>query len=647
MGASGGRGSLRDEIASDLRAILDTDVAALELWLDNQKALAGYRAAEPELIGQVEALAAMVRAGAADGLSGSWPAEALRDTLGPVAAGTDYSGAAIVGPDGVIWAATEAAGIGRRLSAAGLGLLAPVLAGEALVSRPFREGEMVAGAQVVERPWMVAAAPVAGEAGVVAALVLQIRPEQDFTRILEVARMGASGHTYAFDAQGLMLSDSRDGAQLKALGLAPEGRAILTVQVRDPGGDLTRGHQPALPLAARPLTRMAAAAVAGEVGVDVAGYPDYRGVPVVGAWRWLDAYGFGVATEADYAEVYAPLRPIRLATGGLAALFGVGALGLLGSGAVIQRLRRRVEAARQLGQYTLIAKIGEGGMGEVYEARHALLRRPTAVKVLKRDAMSPDAITRFEREVQLSASLTHPNSIEIYDFGRSADALFYYAMEYLPGIDLAELLALGGALPAARAVHILRQICGSLREAHGVGLIHRDIKPANVMLCPRGGIDDVVKVLDFGLAREIGDGSRLTAAQGVIGTPAYIAPERLAGAPVDHRVDLYAVGAVGFNLLTGRETYAGRTSIEIVQKVLSAPPPRPSAASDEPVPAALDQLIVACLARRPEDRPASAAAIIEALDGIDAGAWDQAAAHAWWQANAAPIAALRAGRSDP
>ena len=191
------------------------------------------------------------------------------------------------------------------------------------------------------------------------------------------------------------------------------------------------------------------------------------------------------------------------------------------------RLHREVSQARRVGQYTLQKRIGGGGMGQVYLARHALLKRPTAIKLLRPDQTSPLTIARFEREVQLTSQLTHPNTIEIFDFGRTPEGLFYYAMEYLPGLTLAELVRQEGPLPAERVICILRQVCGSLKEAHAVGLIHRDIKPQNIMLCERGGQWDFVKVLDFGLVKQLPDGHapQLTADQQVSGTPLYIAPE--------------------------------------------------------------------------------------------------------------------------
>ncbi len=291
------------------------------------------------------------------------------------------------------------------------------------------------------------------------------------------------------------------------------------------------------------------------------------------------------------------------------------------------------EKARQLGPYTLEEKLGEGGMGVVYKARHALLRRPTAVKLLPVDKIGAESLARFEREVQNTANLMHPNIVSIYDYGRSPDGVFYYAMEYLDGIDLDALVRGAGPLPVARAVHILRQACEALAEAHHRGLVHRDVKPANVMLGRMGTRADVVKVLDFGLVKELGADSDVTLTESITGTPAFIAPEAVSdSAAVGPAADLYALGAVAYWLLTARTVFSGRTVIEVCAHHLHTRPTPPSHHVGG-IPRTLDDLVLACLAKNPADRPLSAGEVIRSLNGIlEASSleWTAEQGRAWW-----------------
>jgi serine/threonine protein kinase len=296
-----------------------------------------------------------------------------------------------------------------------------------------------------------------------------------------------------------------------------------------------------------------------------------------------------------------------------------------------------VALARQVGQYTLDEKIGEGGMGVVYRARHALLRRPTAIKLLPPGRAGLVNLRRFEREVQQTARLTHPNTVAIYDYGRTPDGVFYYAMELLDGITLDELVRTGGALPPARAIHILRQVCGALGEAHDLGLVHRDIKPANIILTERGGEADIVKVVDFGLVRHIdtsGTEVTATAANVLTGTPLYMAPEAIRSEDaVDGRSDLYALGAVAYFLLTGLPVFEGRTMVEVCAHHLHTTPVPPSQRAKGTIPADLEAVVLRCLAKAPDERVRHARALRDALDRCaDAGAWSAEEASRWWAA---------------
>jgi eukaryotic-like serine/threonine-protein kinase len=317
---------------------------------------------------------------------------------------------------------------------------------------------------------------------------------------------------------------------------------------------------------------------------------------------------------------------------------------------IIRGVRADAPNARRLGQYTLTEKLGEGSMGAVYLARHAMLRRPTAIKLLPPDRSGAESLARFEREVQLTARLTHPNTIRIFDYGRTPDRIFYYAMEYLDGASLADVIAESGPMPPSRVIHILDQIAGALAEAHRVGLIHRDIKPANIFLTEQGGVPDVAKVLDFGLVKQVGATDphestlpSISLADSITGTPLYMAPESITTpAKVDGRTDLYALGAVGYFLLTGQHVFTGRTVLEVCGHHLLTDPTPPSVRLGARLPADLEALILSCLAKEPAKRPADARALQTALRSCrDAGTWREEDACEWFEAHGQSLRACR------
>jgi eukaryotic-like serine/threonine-protein kinase len=303
-------------------------------------------------------------------------------------------------------------------------------------------------------------------------------------------------------------------------------------------------------------------------------------------------------------------------------------------------LRRQVAEANELGQYVLEEKIGGGGMGEVWRARHRLLIRPAAIKLI-RPQVSGDPellLRRFEREARATAALKSPHTVQLYDFGATEDGRLYYVMELLDGLDLDTLVRQYGPLPAERVVHILRQVCSSLQDAHGNGLVHRDIKPANVVVSRAGTTFDFAKVLDFGLVKLDSAGKaeedavKLSTEDSASGTPAFMAPEVVLGvADTDHRVDLYALGCVAYWLLTGKLIFEGRSAVEVMFHHAHTPPPRPSTRSELPIPAPLENLITECLEKDPARRPASAEAVSTRLDGVSLeSAWTVERAERWW-----------------
>jgi hypothetical protein len=643
--------SLTRNYTDQLQTILDADVAALELWLDAQIRLATTIAGDDQVIAATRRLAALGAddEDAAAALRTATEQTVLSQAMENSMAGDSAIGFGLFDPMGrVLGFAPETGTIGQRLTGAGLALLAGPRRGEATVLRPVLTEPLLESVDTVPSAGsslatpmsraMSIAVPVRDGDRVIGMFLLRLDPDRDFTRILSVARMGETGETYAFDDKGYMLSESRFEEQLRSAGFVPASEteeAAFTIQVRDPGGNVTRGHVPSLPVAAMPFTRMAASAIAGEGGVDVDGYRDYRGVEVIGAWKWLDSYGFGVATEVDKREAFAVLRPLRLALWAVFAGLAVVTALVVSSTFAIGALGRRIEQVQQLGQYTLERKIGEGGMGSVYLARHAMLSRPTALKLLRPEVVSDENVRRFEREVQLTSQLAHPNIVEIYDYGRSPEGVFYFAMEYLPGLTLTALIKGKGPVPPARTIHLLRQTCAALEEAHAAGLVHRDIKPLNIMVCRRGTQADLVKVLDFGLVKDVETPEELqvTKANFVGGTPPYIAPERLKDPQcVDPRSDLFSVGVVAFNLITGGEIWEGISALEICRKVMHEEPPRPSE-QVEGLPEGLEALVLALLAKDPAARPQTARAVIDALDAIPTEGWSDADARAWWGAH--------------
>jgi eukaryotic-like serine/threonine-protein kinase len=360
---------------------------------------------------------------------------------------------------------------------------------------------------------------------------------------------------------------------------------------------------------------------------------------------WLGVVGAALATSVFFLSAFHPSWPVvqrgdevwplpyQLATFTLwlGALIAIATV----ASRVIYQLRGEVRAARQLGQYVLGHKLGEGGMGVVYRATHALLRRETALKLLPPDRVDAATIKRFEREVVETARLSHPSTVAIYDYGRTPDGVFYYAMEYLDGLSLGELVDREGPLPASRVVWLLSQVCASLDEAHGMGLVHRDIKPANVMVIGHTAAYDLVKVLDFGLVKSLAPldgGASLTNADHLTGTPLYMAPEAIAHPDAaEPRSDLYAVAAIGYYLLTGHHVFEGASAVEIYAAHLHATPIPPHVRLGREVPPALEALILRGLAKSPADRPPSAAAFREALLRIDLAPWTEEDARAWWR----------------
>jgi serine/threonine-protein kinase len=353
---------------------------------------------------------------------------------------------------------------------------------------------------------------------------------------------------------------------------------------------------------------------------------------------------FSVAMLTEHPAAVPVAEHFRTAeyTGSNALFLLIGAGMAICGSILLNGLRNELHQARKFGQYRLVRKLGEGGMGEVYLAEHRLLKRPCALKLIKAGAGSdPVALARFEREVQSAARLSHPNTIEIFDYGHTDDGTFYYVMEYLKGLSLSELVRRDGPLPPGRVIYIFRQVCAGLAEAHGLGLIHRDLKPANILLAVRGGESDVAKVLDFGLVKLTRDPGavELSSEMTVSGTPMYMAPEQAVGdRSLDARADIYALGAMMYYALTGQPPFTGETPF-IIMMAQARDPVVPPAQVRPGVPPDLEQVVLRCLAKRAGDRYRTVKALGDALGACaSASEWGPNRADAWWTAEGIAMA---------
>lgn len=400
--------------------------------------------------------------------------------------------------------------------------------------------------------------------------------------------------------------------------------------VRDPGVNLINGEKPSTQPLGWLETLLARQVKSQDRGVIVEGYRNYVGEKVVGAWRWMPQHGAMLAYEIDFEHSFAAAQPFRYVTIGMATLFGFSLLAFFSYAAFTRAARRRLRDLSEVGPYQIQEIIGEGGMGRVYLAEHALLCRQSAVKVLVKGENDLSIISRFEREVQLASQLTHPNTIAIYDFGRNKDGIFYYAMEYINGSHLGQMVEYEGALPPGRCIWILRQLCRALQEAHQAGVVHRDIKPQNIMVCNRGGEPDFVKLFDYGLVKAFAPGVSHSTSQTevVVGTPRFMAPERL-NSPwlADPRVDVYSIGALAYFLLTGQlpplvsptdgmeSEQAGVETIDLPADVVE-----------------FGGLLSICMSVEPSIRPSSMMSLLNELETLSAKfPWSRDNSLEWWE----------------
>ncbi|MCB9795256.1 MAG: serine/threonine protein kinase [Alphaproteobacteria bacterium] len=497
----------------------------------------------------------------------------------------------------------------------------------------------------------------------------------DFTAWRLSSGDGLAHETEAFPARALSVDSTKDGALLRVIP-SPDGPLLVVVCATEGGGELrlvasadplveliggpTRGRAPAEAFLYTEDGTVLAAGAKGSIHPDgtplpplapnarVTGelYPTehllelqvahagVRGDPVLDGRFWLDDAKIGLLVQVREADAYPLLdRGTQTVAGAVVVLVALSSV--LGGAVLLNRVvqRRVADAIAQLGQYHLDKKLGEGAMGTVWLASHAMLARKTAVKLIRSEDADEEDIERFAREVKFTSRLTHPNTIAIYDFGRDDKGVFYYAMEYVHGWTLEDLVTQVGPLAPERVIHLLRQAAGSLAEAHEAGMIHRDVKPANLMVCKRGGLHDTIKVMDFGLVKESKTGeSGLTQRGTILGTPHYMAPEAVVSPDrIDGRADLYSLGAVGYWMLTGKTLFEDGAPMDVCVQQVTRPPVPPSERRGEPIGADLERLIMRTLQKDPGLRPRTARVFIEELDRCEgAFAWTKADAQEWW-----------------
>ncbi len=526
--------------------------------------------------------------------------------------------------------------LGKPATTTGTRMLAPVLKGNAKLFLPNSSVVITEGFRLeqISAPTLSILIPIASsnsDSVIAAMMVRGYGLEEQYADMLQRWSNSSGGEMYLLSDRGALLSNSRYSERLADLPLALDQTGSKNKKrplVRDPGVDLLKGQTPAEPSAAWLPTLLARQVAAGDNGVFVDGYRNYVGQKVVGAWRWLPDHEVGVGLEESYDEAFSIATTTRNGILGLTGLFSLALVGFALAAAWNDR-SRRLHSLSEVGPYQIQELLGEGGMGRVYLAEHALLCRQSAIKVLTKGENDLSVISRFEREVQLASQLTHPNTIAIYDFGRSRDGVFYYAMEYINGAHLGQLVEYTGPLEPGRAIYILRQLCRALFEAHHAGVVHRDIKPQNIMVCNRGGEPDFVKLFDYGLVKAFAPGVSHNPSQTkvVVGTPRFMAPERL-NSPwlADPRVDVYSVGALAYYLLT-----AQLPPLVTVGDPIEHEQPGVETLDLPPAVVEFGGILSVCMSVEPASRPSNMVSLLRELDSLAKKfPWTREDSEHWW-----------------
>ncbi|WP_157491270.1 serine/threonine protein kinase [Flammeovirga sp. SJP92] len=461
--------------------------------------------------------------------------------------------------------------------------------------------------------------------------------KKQFSNLFKATLYGQSSESYAVNKDGYIISESRFTKDLQKSGFLKHKSSIYHLEDLNPEVNVMEGESPDLEKINWPLTATSmkfyeylkgnSKVNNGEIDHI---YKDYRGVDVIGVWQWIDDLDFGIVNKEDASDALEMIRKMDWVLGILYFIICVLCFLLYHSNIRILRFNSKI---KQLGQFTVVDKIGEGGFGVVYKAEHSLIKMPVAIKLLKKDFITDDNVKRFEREVMATSALKHPNTIKIYDYGTSNEGYFYYVMEYIDGVTLAKIIDRDQVFPINRAVYILLEVAYSLREAHHKNLVHRDIKPMNIILSKQGEAYDQVKLLDFGLVKELAPNTEHTAFHKVGGTPLYMAPERLRDPNnSDSKVDIYSLGILGFYMLNGRlmieilsqKVLSGQESIEQndIHKLVER----------EDIPEDLYALLEKCIQFDPKKRIQSIDDLIFQLEKIaQKHQWTKHNAQDWWK----------------
>lgn len=478
---------------------------------------------------------------------------------------------------------------------------------------------------------------------VVAVMMIRCEAFMDELQSLLSMTVLPESNCYLLDDRGAIATQGRDVDLLASQPWFSENKKVrgaIVFEARDPGGNLLAGFEPKGSVNEWAWTKPGKTVSQPSNGSDVFGYRDYRGQEVVGAWRWMDTLQRLLVLEIPKERAFKTQAFIHRA---FRFIYGVPIfISLVLAALSLRRAFSTMDLRnKSLGAYKLGEKIGEGGLGIVYQAEHQMLGRTAAIKLIKEPLANSSSLKRFEREVRMAAMLNHPNTVSIYDFGVSKDGLLYCAMEFVDGVNLANFIAYEPKLPIDRCIWILCQIGGAVEEAHCAGLIHRDIKPQNIMICQKGQLADLIKVVDFGLAKTmVDDVTRdVTATRVLIGTPGFIAPERLETPWIaDPRIDIFAFGVLGIYLLTGKVPLLGVTTDSLLQTLQLG---RFSELCNDLTFHSLVSLLAKCISPDPGDRPSSMSEVVEKLESIAAYfPWNEDMAEKWWRANEADLIAF-------